>query len=123
MGDPKKDATLAARRRGEKIEAPIQLTSPAVAKLLSSGVYMLKYDGKGQQKAGPSNSNPDSIWVNFDICNAQGNVVGHYHIHPDKRKRFGYASGNLRLKDESSFGSYMVGRATDWQWLCDDLNR
>lgn len=122
MGNPKHEAALAARKRGEKIEGPTLLTQPAVAKLLRDGLYTLEYDNQGVQKAGASNSNPDSTWVNFDISNGQGTKVGYFHIHPDKRKKCGYASGNLRMLDDSSFGSYMVGRATDWQWLCDQLN-
>jgi len=123
MGNPKQEAVLAAKKAGEKIEAPVQLTAPAVSKLISSGVYKLSYDGKGVQTASASNSNPDSTWVNFDILTTGDKKVGYFHIHPDKRKRCGYASGNLRIDDESSFGNYMVGRATDWQWLCDWLNK
>jgi len=123
MGNPKQEAALAARKAGQKIEAPVQLTAPAVSKLISSGVYALSYDEQGVQKASASNSNPDSTWVNFDITTTGGKKVGYFHIHPDKSKKCGYASGNLRMNDDSSFGSYMVGRATDWQWLCNSLNQ
>ena len=121
MGDPKTEAFLAARKAGVKIDRPVKLTEPALAKLITDGVYMLTYDGQGLQKAGPSNSNPDSTWYNFNIANTAGQTVGHFHIHPDKRKKCGYASGNMRLNDDSSFGSYLVGRATDWQWVGDWL--
>jgi hypothetical protein len=122
MGDPKKEAALAARKAGQKIERPVQLTAPAVSKLIQNGVYKLAYDGQGLQQAGASNSNPDSTWINFNITTTGGKKVGYFHIHPDKRKKCGYASGNLRIDDDSSFGNYLVGRATDWQWVCDWLN-
>ena len=119
----KQNAALAARKKGIPIERPKQLTQIAVAKLIGDGVYSVIYDGEGIQKADASSSNPNSTWYAFDIKTASDKIVGEYHVHPRVGPGASYASGNLRLKDDSSFGQYIVGRATDWKWLCDDISK
>lgn len=96
-----------------------KLAVDTVVKFISDGTYVVKYRGNGLQQASSSNSNPDSTWYEFDIKNKGGDVVGEYHIHPYGVGKF--ASGNLRIKDSSAFGNYMVGRATDWQPLCNTV--
>lgn len=96
-----------------------KLAVDSVAKFIADGTYVVTYNGNGLQQAGASNSNPDSTWYEFTIKNKGGNVVGEYHIHPYGVGKF--ASGNLRIKDSSAFGNYMVGRATDWQPLCNSV--
>jgi hypothetical protein len=100
-----------------------KLAVDSVAKFISDGTYVVTYDGTGLQQAGPGNSNPDSTWYEFTIKNKGGDVVGEYHIHPTGPGGKFFASGNLRIKDSSSFGNYIVGRATDWRPLCDSVKK
>ena len=101
---------------GEKRERQPKLDKSAVETLIRDGLYKVTYDNQGLQKAGPSVSNPDSVWFNFNILNRNDGPVGYYHIHPTSFGRF--HSGNLRMLDNSSFGNYTVGQARDWIELC-----
>ena len=97
--------------------APVP-TASAVKGEIDGGRYTVTYDGTGLQHAGPSNSNPDSTWYAFTVKGAAGKVIGEYHIHP---KAGGFASGNLKVPFGTSGFMSSVGRATDWQWLCDKV--
>lgn len=82
--------------------------------MIITGQYRILYDGRGLQ------SGNGSTWYAFQIVAPDGKVIGEYHIHP--RRGGGFASGNLRLFANNSFGEVLIGRATDWQWLCDHVN-
>lgn len=86
--------------------------------------WILVYRKNGLQK---NNGYQKSEWYEYDILDKSDKVIGEYHIHPDRNKWCGYASGNLRLKCKGSFGSAVIGSARSWQdlceWVCVDVDK
>jgi hypothetical protein len=114
------------QRRGEEARPTAsRVSTNDVVKNIQGGVYKIVYDQAGLQHADSSNSNPDSTWYHFDIMNTAGQKVGYFHVHPDDRKKCGYASGNLRMFNASAASAQgrdqIIGRALDWQYLCDAI--
>jgi hypothetical protein len=121
MGDERQEANLARRKSGKPMKLEPQLGQPAVALLISQGKYVVLYDGNGLQTSDSDAPGEKSTWYNFNITTVAGKAMGYYHVHP--KRSGGYASGNLRMNDSSSFGSYNVGRAWDWRNLCKALEK
>jgi hypothetical protein len=86
--------------------------------MVITGQYRIIYDGRGLQSS--DKGAQYSEWYAFQIIAPNGQVIGEYHIHPGRHG--GFRSGNLRLFANNSFGEVLIGRATDWQWLCDHVS-
>ncbi|MCO6456468.1 MAG: hypothetical protein J5I93_14320 [Pirellulaceae bacterium] len=107
-------------------------SSDTVTKLIRNGTYRVVYDGNGVQ-SNPSGPRSNLTWYAFDIIDQDNHTIGEYHIHPDQRKRCGFASGNLRLfykrvspgrgklPPSESKQSAAILTAPKWQWLCDEV--
>ena len=99
--------------------APLPTQAELKGEILG-GRYKVVYDGKGLQRAGATNSNPDCTWYNFLVYSSADKEIGHYHVHPRSSGK-GYASGNLSVNTSGAFGSAIIPQARDWQWLCDKV--
>jgi hypothetical protein len=106
--------------KGGRERRPIEVENQtSVVSMIITGQYQIVYDGKGLVTW--KTASGTSTGYKFNVI-AQGKIIGEYHIHPNRNRRFPWASGNFRLFVDNSFGSALIGRATDWQWLCDHVS-
>jgi len=124
MGEKKKNPNFPDK---EDLEGGAQTS---IVSLIITGQYTFRYDKKGLKSSRSGGRLTE--WYAFEIIAPNGKVIGEYHIHPGRRKGE-YWSGNLRLwtsipsafdtQEGRDHGIVVIGRATDWQWLCDYLNK